>query len=146
MDRPNWETTFINICDQLKNRSTCHRLKTSSLIIRDQRIISMGYNGTPSGKTHCEDHFQNSKYDLKIHHEWSILNEIHAEMNAILFAAREGMSVKDCDLYTLFSPCIQCSKSIVVAGIKRVYYRYLYQRDQDGIVFLQENNVECIKL
>lgn len=76
-----------------------------------------------------------------LHHEWSIQNEHHGEMNAILFAAKDGISLKGTEMYTIYSPCINCAKSIVTAGIQKVYYDKLYKRDCSGIDFLRSRGV-----
>ena len=76
---------------------------TGAVIVKDGRILSTGYNGTPSGYINCCDYWDN-KY-TKEHHEWSKLYEIHAEMNAIIWAAREGISIKDATIYVTLEPC-----------------------------------------
>jgi dCMP deaminase len=96
----------------------------------------MGYNGVPSEKKHCIDYWKETRGDnyaetsnfLVDHHEWSLINELHAEMNAIL---QSEVSLKGTSLYTLYSPCIQCAKCIVSAKIKNVYYLYKYERDYE---------------
>lgn len=75
------------------------------------------------------------------HHEFSTQCELHAELNAILNAAREGVSCIGSTMYTLYSPCIQCAKAIVAAGIRRVVYRVEYSRDTRGIEFLLQNGI-----
>ena len=82
----------------------------------------------------------------KDHQEWSPLNELHAEVNAIGYAAQNGVSTKDAILYTSVSPCIDCAKLIVAAGIKEVWYIDEYHRTTVGTDFLNENNIECKKL
>jgi dCMP deaminase len=152
----------MKIAYQVSQRSTCSRMKTGALIIKDNRIISMGYNGVVPGAKHCceywneiyEEKFKDkmSKKDFeekifaKEHHNWSIINEIHGEQNAILYACREGIATKNTDMYSLYSPCINCAKVIKTAGIRNVYYTEVYKRDQRGIDFLEDNGVNCIYL
>lgn len=187
--RPNWHTTFIQICDVIKNRSTCLRLQTAAIIVKNNNIISMGYNGVPTKHNHCYDfwkelydyinnielnpsieikQFYNDQIEIilkhdtlnkhdtfdkfiesdmfkELHHIWATTNELHGEINAMLQCES---NMKDAILYTLYSPCIQCAKSIVSAKIKEVYYCHEYKRDQTGINFLQKCGIkiEQIKL
>lgn len=149
--RPNWNTTYMNICLELSKRSTCLRLQTASIIVKNNIIISIGYNGTPSGQPHCCEHWKkNNPYDTlkeliqsdffsEKHHQWSTINEIHGEMNAILFAGKHGIVLTGSTLYTLYSPCIQCAKAILISGITTVYYKHVYTRNTDGISLLNEH-------
>ena len=162
--REDWNKFFMDITLKVASRSTCARIKVGALLVKDKRIISIGYNGVASKKEHCDDYFENlyinkymNKYEtyndfLKsnefydLHAKFSINNEIHAEMNSILFSARNGVSTEGTDLYVSYSPCIHCAKSILQAGIKNVYYHEKYDRDSSGISFLINNSVECIKI
>jgi len=157
--RPSWNEIFIKMCEVLVLRSTCLRIQTSSIIQKDNVIVSIGYNGTPSGSEHCNEYwkkyylknmttkyftfnnFLKSKDFYKLHHEWSNLNELHGELNAILQAGKNGISLKNSKLYTLYSPCINCAKSIIMSGIYVVYYKYEYKRDLRGINLLKKNNI-----
>lgn len=141
MNRPSWNDTFFEICDSISKRSTCKKLQVASVIVKNNRIISIGYNGTPSGSEHCVDHFEGKSLDG--HHKWSIANELHAERNAIYFAAKEGYSLNDTTLYTTYSPCIDCAKAILSSGIKEVFYKHLYKKGRQGLIFLYNNNVKC---
>lgn len=102
--------------------------KAQGLLLTDD--VKMGYQ-----------YFLQSDQYRKAHREWSKHNEIHAEQNAILFAARHGLVTQGTTLYTSLSPCIECAKNITAAGISKVYYGRT--KDLDGIRFLQKNNVEC---
>jgi dCMP deaminase len=137
-----WDETFINICKEISKHSTCSSRKTAALLVCDKRIISMGYNGVPSGDRHCSDM---TEYKPN-HHEWSKNHEIHGEMNAILFAAKNGGIPKNTTMYTLTSPCTQCAKLILVSGISRVVFLEYYQRDLYGIKFLQKHQVEVCQI
>ena len=131
---------FMKVAIILAQESKCVSKKVGAIITKDGRIISSGYNGTPAGHINCKDHFKNG-YERESHHEWSNANEIHAEMNAILFASKVGLSLNGCEMYTLVSPCIQCAKVIVGAGISKVYFRERYDRETDGLIFLENNGV-----
>lgn len=139
-------------------RSTCCNIQVGAVIAIDGHIISTGYNGGAPGRKHCCDYFkdkialhnfgsspENIKLFQREHHIWSLKNEIHAEINAIIFAAKKGVKIENADIYITHQPCIVCSKFIVQAGIKRVFYRIDYKRDTD-IEVLNNNNIEVIKL
>ena len=147
----NKHSFFIEIAEKISEQSTCCRLKVGCILVNDGRIISIGYNGSPSNTEHCENHF--SKEDMKDysafrknHHEWSDMHELHAETNAILFAAKEGISTKNSILYVTDSPCIHCAKIIVSAGIKQVIYKNKYDNCTYGIDFLKNCGIKCDSL
>lgn len=141
-----WLMKFAFLASEM---STCAKVKVGAVIVRGARIISTGYNGSAPGRQHCNKYFgEVTLWDgqaLNRHHQWALKNEIHAEMNAIIFAAREGIPTKDCDIYVTHQPCTVCSKFIVQAGIKRVFYKHEYLGDVDNRI-LTENNVEVIQL
>lgn len=162
MNRPTWNNTYMNMCDILAQRSTCCRIQTASIIVKDNIIISVGYNGVVSGQEHCIDYWQieydilkrrtrledsfdeflNGEYFSSAHHELSNKNEIHGEMNAILFAGKNGIPLQDSTLYTIYSPCIHCAKSIYTSGIKKVVYKKVYHRSIEGLEFLRDRGIE----
>lgn len=107
-------------------RSTCDRLQVGAVISRDGRVISSGYNGNIVGMDHCNH---------QEHPSIPCTTAVHAEANAILFAARYGMSTEGATLYTTHQPCLQCAKMIINAGIVRVCYEHPY-RDNSGLDLL----------
>ncbi len=115
--------------------SYCERRKVGALIVKDRMIISDGYNGTPSG-------FDNCCEDQEGKTQWFVL---HAEANAILKLAGSTQSAKDATLYLTLSPCKECSKLILQAGIKSVVYIDEYS-DNDGIDFLRNHGIEVLKI
>ena len=132
---------FIKILEAVRSQSTCSRLKVGAALFNNGRIISTGWNGVSSGQKHCNE------ISHKDHHEFSTNNEIHAEANCIGFAAKHGLVTENTILYTSVSPCIHCAKLIKAAGISLVYYIDKYDNEkEDGIKFLINNNVECIKI
>lgn len=115
--------------------SYCVRRKVGALIVKDKMIISDGYNGTPSGfENICEDESGHTKPYV-----------LHAEANAITKVARSGNSSEGSTLYITASPCMECSKLIIQAGIKRVVFNELY-RLSDGLDLLANAGVECIHI
>jgi len=120
------DTVFINIAKETSTLSHCVRSKVGAVLVKDGNIISFGYNGTPSGMNNCcEDN------DITLPHV------IHAEVNAILKAAKTGNSVDGSTLYLTLSPCLDCSKLILQSGIKKVVYLNVYRNTQ-GIDFLSQ--------
>ena len=115
--------------------SYCERKQVGALIVKDRMIISDGYNGTPSGfENRCEDDEGNT--------QWFVL---HAEANAILKLARSTQSAKDATLYLTLSPCKECSKLILQAGIRKLVYLDDY-KDNDGIAFLRNHGIEILQV
>jgi len=121
--------------------STARRLKVGAIIVKEDRIISIGYNGMPSGwDNNCEyEHYtlgNPNDFELKIRPE-----VLHAETNAIAKLARSSESGLDADLFVTHSPCLDCAKIIYQSGIRRVFYANAY-RDTAGVDFLQASGVE----
>lgn len=132
--------------------STANRLKVGSIIVKDDRIISIGYNGMPSGWTNvCEEvvdvDVNDSRYNYE-HFTKEIKTKpevIHAEANAIAKLAKSTESGNNSTMFLTHSPCIDCAKQIYTAGIRKVFYKDDY-RDNRGVVFLQQCGVEVDKL
>ena len=120
------DTVYINIAKEISSLSKCERAKVGAILVKDGNIISMSYNGTPSGMNNCCERNGVTVQDV-----------IHAEMGAILKAARSGYAVGGAELYLTLSPCVDCAKLILQSGIKRVFYLQEY-RKTDGIDFLKK--------
>ncbi|ASK30966.1 CMP deaminase [Chryseobacterium sp. T16E-39] len=126
-----FDKAYLKMAQEWAKLSYCERKQVGALIVKDRMIISDGYNGTPSGfENCCED------ADGKTH--WYVL---HAEANAILKLAASTQSAKGATLYLTLSPCKECSKLILQAGITRLVYINEYS-DDDGISFLRNHNIE----
>lgn len=127
-NRPDWDTYFMDIAQVVKRRGNCLRRKVAALIVRDHRVISTGYNGTPRGLANCcEGGCERCAGDAP---SGSGLGECvcsHAEENAIVQAAYHGIAVKDASIYSTLSPCLICAKMIINAGIIEVIYESEYQ-------------------
>lgn len=128
MERISREETYILISKTIAQRGTCQRAKVGCVITRENRIVSTGYNG--SLNHHCEE--------CDITHKCK--DAIHAEANAITFAAKEGISLKDSKLYCTHAPCYECAKLIIQAGITEVWFDDLYT-DPSGLNLLKINGV-----
>ena len=119
------DKNFINIATELATASKCVSKQVGAVIVKDGRILSTGYNGTPTGYTNCNEYW-NNEYTPE-HHEWSKTYEIHAEMNAIIWAARKGISIEGATIYVTLEPCSECSKNLIASGIKRIVYAKEYE-------------------
>ena len=140
------DKNFLNIANELSSASKCVSKQVGAVIVKDGRILSTGYNGTPAGFTNCCDYWK-GEYTSQ-HHEWSKTYEIHAEMNAIIWAAREGISIKNATIYVTLEPCSECSKNLIASGIKRIVYSKSYEHTDSNVItkFLKDNGVEIEKL
>jgi len=136
------DKNFLNIAKELSFASKCVSKQVGAVIVKDGRILSTGYNGTPAGYQNCSD-FWDGKY-TKDHHDWSKTYEIHAEMNAIIWAARKGISIEGATIYVTFEPCSECSKNLIASGIKRIVYEKAYEHTNSEIIskFLEDNGVK----
>lgn len=121
------DKVFINIAKEVSTLSYCVRSKVGAVIVIDGNIVSFGFNGSPKGMNNCCEDKNNVTFPYVI----------HAESNAIIKAAKSGMSMKGGTLYLTLSPCLDCSKLILQSEIKRVVYLEEY-RDKSGIEFLKK--------
>jgi dCMP deaminase len=123
---------FLNIAKEISTLSHCVRAKVGSILVKDGNIISMGYNGMPSGMDNCcEETLENSNLVTRS-------EVLHAESNALLKAAKMGLSTQDTTMYCTLSPCKDCSKLIMQSGVKRVVYLELFSRDNGSVDFLKQ--------
>ncbi len=126
-ERPSWDTYFMNITRLVAERSTCLRRAVGSVIVKDKRILSTGYNGAPTGLRHClEVGCLREKLNVESGKMHELCRGIHAEQNAIIQAAYHGVSVKGASLYCTNQPCSICARMIINAGIKKIYYQSGY--------------------
>ena len=135
------DRNFINIAHEIATASKCVSKNVGAVIVKNGRILSTGYNGTPAGYTNCCEHWD-GEYTGE-HHEWSKTYEIHAEMNAIIWAAREGISINGATIYVTLEPCSDCSKNIIASGIKKIVYDKSYEHTNSDVVteFIKANGV-----
>jgi dCMP deaminase len=124
------DKTYMAVAHEFAKNSYCKRAQVGALIVKDGNVVSFGYNGTPKGRDNtCEDENNSTKPEV-----------LHAESNAIAKCASSVNSSLGADIYCTHSPCIECAKLIIQAGITTVYYDILY-RSEDGIKLLQNNNI-----
>lgn len=133
-ERIPWDQYFLSQSLLLAQRSTCERLMVGATIVREKRIIAGGYNGSVSGDAHCIDE---GCYLVDGH----CLRTIHAEMNAILQCAKFGVETEDAEIYVTHFPCLQCTKMILQAGIKKIYYLEDYHNSDYAMHLIEQAHV-----
>lgn len=144
--RPDWDTYFMNIARVVKTRGNCRRRQVAAVIVKDRRIISTGYNGTPSGIRNCYE--GGCPRCASAVHSGGNLGECicaHAEENAIIQAAHYGVQLKGSVLYSTESPCLLCAKMIISAGIKKVVYESDYHYSVQIKSLFRQAGVVCRK-
>jgi dCMP deaminase len=121
--RAGWDEYFMRIAIEVASRSTCSRKHVGAVIVRDRNILSTGYNGSIAGMPHCDDvgHMMESGHCIAT---------IHAESNAIIQAAKNGVMINGGSIYTTASPCWNCFKIIVNSGMKRIFFGEFYRDDR----------------
>jgi dCMP deaminase len=138
-----WVDAFMDTASRFAQLSSAKRLQVGAVVVKDNRIISIGYNGMPSGWDNtCEHVVQHSDDTVELKTKDEV---IHAEANAISKLAKSGDSGNGAYLFCTHAPCIHCAKIVYGAGISKVYYRNSY-RDTDGIDFLTKCNIEVEKV
>jgi len=144
--RPSWDKYFMDVAEIIKLRSTCLSAKKGSVLVKDRRVISTGYNGSPKGIRHCnkggclrctQRHLGNIKSG--VYSEPCVC--CHSEENAIVQAAVHGISTDGSTLYTTFTPCVACAKMIINAGVKEVIGKIIYP-DDAGMKLFKESGVK----
>jgi dCMP deaminase len=144
MTRPSWDEYFMSIAEAVSKRSNCIKRQVGAIIVKDGRIISTGYNGTPRGVKNCnEGGCPRCNSDVE---SGKALDECycsHAEENAIVQAAYHGIGVKDGSLYTTYSPCLSCTKMVINAGIKKVYFGVRYPGFDIVCELMKEAEIEA---
>ena len=142
MQRPDWDNYFMEIAQVVARRGNCSRRQVAAVIVKDHRVISTGYNGTPRGITNCCDGgCPRCDSDTPSGSNLSDCLCCHAEENAIVQAAYHGIAVKDAVLYTTFSPCLLCAKMIINSGINEVIYHQRYSIDNVSMQLLKEADI-----
>ena len=144
--RPTWDEYFMEITRVVATRSACMRRNVGAIIVKDKRVLSTGYNGAPKGLAHCETvgcvrHEMNTPSGQR--HE--LCRGLHAEQNAIIQAAWDGVKIQDSTLYCTHQPCVICVKMMINAGIKRVVFEGDYPDDLASNMLI-ESGLEICKI
>jgi len=147
IQRPSWDEYFMNIAKVVASRSNCIKRKVAAIIVRDKRVISTGYNGTPRGTLNCNEGGCPRCNSMAA--SGTALDEClcsHGEENAIVQASYHGVSLKDAIIYSTFAPCLQCSKMIINSGIREVIYNMDYPLNESAFRLFQQAGVFIRKL
>jgi dCMP deaminase len=130
MRRPSWDEYFMMIAADVSRRSTCLRRHVGAILVVDRRLLATGYNGAPTGVPHCcESGCLREQMAVPSGERHELCRGLHAEQNAIIQAARHGVSINGATLYTTHHPCSMCSKMSINAGVKRIVCREDYPDD-----------------
>ena len=142
MERPGWDEYFMQIATLVATRSTCLRRQVGALLVKDKNILATGYNGAPSGITHCEvTGCLRDQLKVPSGERHELCRGLHAEQNAIIQAARHGANITGSTLYCTDSPCIICSKMLINAGVVSVVFSRGYP-DKLSLEMLAEAGIK----
>lgn len=168
MKKQDWDDEFLEMLSLFELKSKCRAKKVACIITRNNNVISIGLNGTLPGRPNCNDVFyRNDKREwFKVkgcqlirmnkedcddsspssHHQWSLLNEIHAEQNAIYKATQEmNANIAGSTVYITYCPCVNCAKMLALYKVKRIVYKYSYDNEENVIDFLKSVGIEVVK-
>ena len=147
LNRPSWDEYFMEMAELTAKRSTCLRRQVGAVIVKDKHIIATGYNGAPTGISHCEDRGGCLRQQLGVpsgeRHE--LCRALHAEQNAIIQAAALGNSINGATIYVTNQPCVICAKMIINAGIKKIIVKDGYP-DEMAKEILAEAGLDIVML
>jgi len=133
------DKNFLNIAAEIAKWSKCVSRQVWALIVKDNRILSTWYNWTPSWYINCREYWWDNYTTW--HHDWAAKYEIHAEMNAVLWAARNWVKIEWATIYCTYQPCYDCTKNIIAAWIKKIVYKdkYKHYTDNESEEFIRDN-------
>lgn len=138
--RRSWEEYFMNIAEIVSERGTCDRAYVGCVLVnKDNRIVSTGYNGSISGNPQCDE----VGHKMKDGH---CIATIHAEINALIYCAKEGITVKNSVCYVTHFPCLNCTKALIQAGISKIIYKEAYRVDEYALELLDNNKIPYIQI
>ncbi len=146
--RPGWQEYFLKIMDTVATRANCDRGRAAAVIVVGKRLVATGYVGAPAGLPTCDEvgHLMKVSYDERGGQHKHCVRTTHAEMNAIAQAARHGTPIEGATIYTSMTPCLDCTKLLINAGIKHVVCRKRYHADHDSVAMLKEAGVDLVVL
>jgi dCMP deaminase len=142
MSRPSWDAYFMGIARLVASRSTCLRRQVGAVLVKDRNILATGYNGTPSGISHCEQTgCLRQQLGVPSGERHELCRGLHAEQNALIQAAKHGVAIAGAILYCTNSPCSICSKMIINAGLEKIIFQDGYP-DELSLQMLSEAEIE----
>ena len=136
MKRPSWDEYFMQVAELVSTRSTCLRRHVGAVIVKDKCILSTGYNGASKGAKHCDEvGCIREKLNIPSGQQLDLCRAVHAEQNALIQAAKHGISTDGASIYITVTPCYQCAKMIANSGIKEVIVNGVYPDDRTQELF-----------
>lgn len=148
MNRPDWNEYFMEFANLAKRRSTCLRRQVGAVIVKDKRVVSTGYNGAPSGLDHCDLHATlclRTQFNIPSGQKHELCRGVHAEQNAIIQAARYGVSIFGGSLYCTHMPCSICLKMLINVGIAEIFYSKKYD-DSISIGLIKKSKIKIQRI
>ena len=143
--RPSWHEYFLQLARQAATRSTCLRRQVGAVLVRDKRLLSTGYNGSPRGTAHCLDvGCLREQMGIPSGERQELCRAIHAEQNAIIQAAVHGVAIEGATLYATLQPCILCAKMLINCGVREIHYLEGYP-DELSLTMIEEAGVQLHK-
>lgn len=144
MNKPSFDDIYMELASNLAKKSHCVKIKVGAVLTKDTRIISLGYNGPPAGTHNCDEEWPHT--GCARDRKGSCSLALHAEENAILYAAKNKVSLDGATLYTTLSPCLACARTIYTMGIRKVIYLNSYAEYkgleiEEGVEFLKQFGV-----
>ena len=148
MSKPSFNDIYMDLASNLAQRSHCVKMKVGAVLTKDTRIVSLGYNGPPAGTHNCDEEWPQEGCPRESKGGCSLA--LHAEQNAIIYAAKNNVALEGCTLYITLSPCLACARIIFACGIKHVIYLNSYAEykgmgTEEGLEFLKRFGVEVLK-
>lgn len=144
-DRPSWDEYFIKIAQDVSTRAICVKRKVGALIVKENRILTTGYNGAPKGFSHCtEQTCIRNQINVPSGQRHELCRGLHAEQNAIIQAAVHGVEIEGGTLYCTYQPCVICAKMMINAGLKRLVYSGGYP-DELATQMLKESEIKVVQ-
>ena len=144
--RPSWNRYFLDLCEAVSKRATCDRGRSGCVIVKDKRILTTGYVGSPAGLPHCDEtgHDMRKVFDDAGNVTQHCVRTLHAEQNAIIQAAKFGVSIDGATLYCKMIPCRSCAMMIINSGIKRVVAEKHYHAEADTVKMFKDAGIGLV--
>jgi len=145
--RPNWDEYFLGLIEQIGKRATCDRGRSGAIIVSPHNtILSTGYVGAPPGQPHCDQigHMMRAVIDEKGNQSQHCVRTLHAEENAILQCAKDGIKIEGTTLYCKMVPCYNCAMRIARVGIRRVVAQKRYHVDELSVKLFKDTGIELV--
>lgn len=138
-ERLSWEDYFMCQAILLASRSTCDRASVGTVLVKDKRIIATGYNGSVNGESHCDD-----KGHLMVDNH--CIRTVHSEVNAVTQCARFGVETENAEVYVTHFPCLNCTKTLIQAGVSKINYLHDYRVDEYALQLLEQTDIKLNKI